>query len=103
MRLNIGGYGWGEYGNYGGPDYGPVEVSYNEQTGKYEYTLGADTKDGLDEVYMNHDISYGITDLKLQRGDITETEAKLEIMAADRQLIKDSLAYNSFLDTRCEN
>ena len=103
MRLNIGGYGLGEYGNYGGPDYGPVEVSYNEKTGEYYYTLGAGPKDGLDEVYMNHDIAYGLTELKLQRGDITETEARLEIMAADRQLIKDSLAYNPFLDQRCEN
>lgn len=103
MRLNIGGYGLGEYGKYGGPDYGDGYWEFSNSANDYVYHKGVEPVDGLDAVYRDHDKNYGLTDLKLQRGDISETEARLEYMQADRQLIKDSLVYNPFLDPQCEN
>ncbi len=92
-------YYFGEYGNYGGPGYGPVYVGVNEE-GEYYYTTGVAPKDGLDSIFMNHDISYSLTDLKLKNGDITKTEAALEIIEADAQLLVDSLSYKPYNDPK---
>ena len=88
----------GEYGNYGGPGYGSVECYYDENANEYKYTLGAEPQDGLDTIYMEHDKAYALTDHKLQRREITQTEALLETMEADARLINESLSYRPYDD-----
>ena len=94
-------YYFGEYGKYGGPGYGPVYVGVNEE-GEYYYTTGAEPKDGLDSIYRDHDINYSLTELKLKNGDITKTEAALEIMEADAHLIMEHLSYRPYDDPKIE-
>jgi hypothetical protein len=104
-----------EYGNFGGPDYGgeyvlrePGEPDYNPDATDFDSKYRWEQKNGepindLDAIYETHDKAYSYTEKRLENHEITQEQANLEMVEADAKLIRDSLAYNPFLDESCTN
>ena len=89
---------WTEWGYYGGPDHTSGNWYYDDNAKEYKYNEGVAPQDGLDEIYEAHDIAYGYTEIRLERGDITQEQAIIEKTRADIQLITNLTDYDPTVD-----
>jgi len=92
-----------EWGSYGGPEHTSGNWYEDRDTGEIKYNEGVDPENGLDAIFQAHDIAYGYTEIRLERGDITQEQAIIEKMSADSQLIMNSFLYNPITDPLLPN
>ena len=90
------------YGNYGGPDYSGGEwvKDSNAEIG-YRWNQRAEPIDGQDELYRQHDMAYGLAEIKYENGEISFQEQSIMKTKADIQLLNALRQYDPYADPEC--
>ena len=89
------------YGNYGGPDYSGGKWVYDKESRVYTWTQRANPIDGQDELYRQHDMAYGLAEIKYENGDISFLEQSNMKTQADIQLLNSLRQYDPYADPKC--